>query len=320
MKLPVYFAPLEGVTDAIYRRVHSECFDGISKYFIPFISPTQNLTLTSRERSNISPEVNAGLNTVPQVLTKNADHFLWAANILHDLGYTEINLNLGCPSGTVTAKGKGSGMLAHVPEMELFLDEIFARSPLPISLKTRIGYASAEEFDRLLEVYSQYPVLELIIHPRTRQEFYKGTPHRDVYAAAQTRTKLPLVYNGDLFTAEDCHALGSQYPATTALMLGRGMLTNPALARSYAGGPALTLEELRAFHDRLLDRYSAVYPERATLGRMREVGKNIILGFVDAKKPRKLIHKADSLAAYQDAIALLFECYELSPQPQFIPD
>lgn len=320
MTLPVYFAPMEGVTDAVYRRIHSECFTGVAKYFIPFISPTQNLTLTSRERSNVAPENNVSLYAVPQVLTKNAEHFLWAARILMDLGYREVNLNLGCPSGTVTAKGKGSGMLAHIPEMTLFLDEIFAHSPLPISLKTRIGYASAEEFERILEVYAQYPMLELIIHPRTRQEFYKGAPHRDVYAAAQGKVPFPLVYNGDLFTAQDCHALVQACPDTHALMLGRGMLTNPALARAYAGGAKLSLCELRTFHDRLLDAYSTLYPERLTLGRMREVGKNLLCGFADAKKPRKLIYKANSLSAYQDAIALLFDAYAFCDEPQFIPE
>ena len=108
---PIYFAPMEGVTDAVYRRVHHAHFGGVDKYFIPFISPTQNLVLTPRERNNVSPDVNAGMRVVPQVLTKKADHFLWAAQLLHDMGYEEINLNIGCPSGTVTAKGKGAGML-----------------------------------------------------------------------------------------------------------------------------------------------------------------------------------------------------------------
>ena len=117
MSLPVYFAPLEGVTDAVYRRVHHAHFSGIDKYFIPFISPTQNLVLTPRERNNVSPEVNQGLCVVPQVLTKKADHFLWAAQLLHDMGYEEINLNVGCPSGTVTSKGKGAGMLQRPDDL-----------------------------------------------------------------------------------------------------------------------------------------------------------------------------------------------------------
>lgn len=317
MSLPIYFAPLEGVTDAVYRRVHHDHFSGIDKYFIPFISPTQNLVLTPRERSNVSPEANAGMPVVPQILTKKADHFLWAAQIFHDMGYEEVNLNTGCPSGTVTAKGKGAGMLLDIPHLECFLDEIFAHSPLRISIKTRIGFSSADEFDRLLELFSRYPVHELIIHPRTREQQYKGTPHIQRYAYAEENTTLPLIYNGNLFTAESCSAFESEHPGTRALMLGRGMLANPALAQTYAGGAPLTLESLRSFHDDLFEAYRQAYHTSAVLGRMREVAKNIACCFDGADKPLKAARKASSIAAYEEAMARLFGDYTLSANPCF---
>ena len=155
--MTVYFAPLEGVTDAVFRRVHRDCFSGVAKYFIPFVSPTQNLAFTARDLSILAPENGFG---VPQLLCKDAALFLWAAQALSDMGYGEVNLNLGCPSGTVTAKGKGSGLLADVPALERLLDGVFARSPLPVSIKTRIGYTRPDEFDRLLDVFARYP------HPR----------------------------------------------------------------------------------------------------------------------------------------------------------
>ena len=320
MSLPIYFAPLEGVTDAVYRRVHHAHFTGIDKYFIPFISPTQNLVLTPRERSNISPENNAGMYAVPQVLTKKADHFLWAEEQLADMGYDEININLGCPSGTVTAKGKGAGMLEHPIDLELFLDEVFKKTKVRVSLKTRIGFSSPDEFERLLEIFDQYPVHELIIHPRTRQEFYKGRVHRDVYAFAEENTALPLVYNGDLFTPDDCRAFEAAHPKTTALMLGRGLLANPALAQTVATGKFLTREILRAFHDDLYRAYHEAYPKSVVLGRMREVAKNIACCFEDADKPLKAARKAASLEAYEAAVTRLFEQYELSEKPRFTPD
>ena len=168
MSLPVYFAPMEGVTDSVYRRVHHAHFTGIDRYYIPFISPTQNLVLTPREKHNVLPEYNTGLPVVPQVLTKKADHFIWAAQLLYDMGYEEVNLNTGCPSGTVTAKGKGAGMLIHVSELETFFDEIFARTPVRVSVKTRIGFSSPDEFAHLLDIFNRYPISELTIHPRTR--------------------------------------------------------------------------------------------------------------------------------------------------------
>ena len=317
MSLPVYFAPLEGVTDAVYRRVHHAHFSGIDKYFIPFISPTQNLVLTPRERNNVSPEVNQGLCVVPQVLTKKADHFLWAAQLLCDMGYEEINLNVGCPSGTVTSKGKGAGMLLQPDDLAAFLDEVYAKTPVRVSIKTRIGFFSPDEFDDLLEVYNRYPVHELIIHPRTREEYYKGTPHREIYADCEQRTQLPLVYNGDLFTPGDCSAFAAQHSATRALMLGRGMLANPALAQTYRGGEALTRESLKAFHDDLFAAYQQAYTTSVVLGRMREVAKNIACCFDGADKPLKAARKANSIPVYEDAIARLFGDYTLSANPCF---
>ena len=228
--MTLYFAPLEGVTDAVFRRIHHECFPGVSKYFIPFISPTQNLAFTSRDWAAIAPENNIGVPAVPQLLAKDAALFLWAAQALCDMGYPEVNLNLGCPSGTVTAKGKGSGLLADVPALERLLDGIFEKPPIPVSIKTRIGYARVEEWDRLLDVFARYPIHELIIHPRTRAEFYRGTPHADAFAKAYGTLGMPLCYNGDLFSEADCLELTRHFPNTHALMLGRGLIANPAFS------------------------------------------------------------------------------------------
>ena len=319
MSLPVYLAPMEGVTDHVYRRVHHAHFTGISKYFIPFISPTQDLCLTNREKRDISPANNAGLNAVPQILTKRADHFLWAAQQLLDMGYTEVNLNVGCPSGTVTGKGKGAGLLLDLPALEAMLDEIYAHTPMKVSIKTRIGFTDPLEFDRVLELYNRYPVHELIIHPRTRMEYYRGTPHRDTYADALSHTQLPLVYNGDLFTSEDCRQLEQTMPSY-ALMIGRGLLANPALAREYAGGKGITIAEFSSYVDDLTRAYGEVHPQNVVLGRMREVLKNIVCCFDDAEKPKKAIRKASTLPALEEAAARLFEGYALRETPGFFPE
>ena len=317
----IYVAPLEGITDAVFRRTHAAHFRGVTKYFIPFISPTQNLCFTGRELANVSPEANAGLFAVPQVLTRDAEHFLWAARALYDMGYGEVNLNLGCPSGTVTGKGKGAGMLIDPGALARFLDAVCSGLPqgLRLSVKTRIGYADPGEFDALLPLLSRYPLCELTVHPRTRGEFYKGTPHRDVYAAALTRTRLPLIYNGDLFTARDCRDLLAACPGTHALMLGRGLIANPALAQELAGGEALTRETLRAFCDDLLDAWLEKHPPNVAVARMAEVMKHAACCFEDADRIRKQIRKAKTLAAYREAEARLFDC-ALRREPGFIPE
>ena len=306
--MKIYFAPMEGVTDVIYRRVHHACFPGLDKYYIPFISPTQHLTFTSREQAAVSPALNAGIPAVPQILTKNAEHFIHTARALHEAGYDEINLNLGCPSGTVTAKGKGSGMLRDLSVLAAFLDEIFAAAPCAISVKTRIGYDSVDEWPALLELFSRYPISELTVHPRTRRELYGGSPHREAFALALESAPFPCVYNGDLRTKADCAALMRDYPDTAALMIGRGLVSNPALGREVMGGAPLSREDLVSFHDRLLAAYLEAWPKNAVIGHMHEIMKHVAAQFSDTQKPVKALRKATTLEAYEDAARRLLDC------------
>lgn len=313
--MEIYFAPLEGVTDVIYRRVHHDCFSGVAKYFIPFISPTKEMHLTNRERRSVAPEENTGIPVVPQVLTKYAEHFVEMSKMLMDMGYAEVNLNMGCPSGTVTAKGKGSGLLRDGVYLARFLDYIFAHSPIAVSIKTRMGFENPEEWPALMEMLGQYPMKELILHPRTRMEFYKGIPHRE--ACRIIPEGQDFVYNGNLFTPEDCREIEEMYPRAKALMLGRGLIANPALAQEMAGGEKITKESLRDFHDRLFEAYSESWPENAVQGRMHEIMFYMSYCFADAKKARKAIRKAKNNSQYLEAVDRLFGEWELKKIPGF---
>lgn len=317
--MPVYFAPLEGVTDVVFRRLHHAQFPGVAKYFIPFISPTQHMTFSSREQRAVSPEENAGIPAVPQILTKDAEHFLMTAKLLADAGFTEINLNLGCPSGTVTAKGKGSGMLRDPDALRAFLDRVCEGCPLPVSVKTRIGFSSCEEWGALLELLNEYPLSELIVHPRTRKEFYRGTPHREVLSETVRTARMPLVYNGDLFTAEDCAELTAEYPSLAALMIGRGLIANPALERELRGGERLKREELKFFHDSILEEYAARWQAKAALAHMHELMYYMVCCFEDADKPYKAVRKSNTLAAYREAADRIFADCPMRETPGFLP-
>ena len=313
----IYFAPLEGITDIYYRRTHHECFSGITKYFIPFVCPTQHKDFPPREYRAILPENNAGVPVVPQILTKYAEHFLWAATEMADMGYTEVNLNLGCPSGTVTAKGKGSGMLREPDQLKAFLDEIYAKCPIKVSIKTRIGFASVDEWPALLDIFAGYPMSEFIVHPRTRTEFYNGQPHSELLAEVFERTDVPVVYNGELRDVADCRNMAARYPKAAALMLGRGLVSNPAIAQELSGGETLTLPALRRFHDRLFEAYSTNWPVKAVIGRMHEIMHYVACSFEDCAKARKAIRKAGTLAAYETAVNRLFDECQLRPEPGF---
>ncbi len=317
--MKLYFAPLEGFTDAIYRRVHHACFGGVDKYFMPFVSPSQSLSFTSRQQADIDPRENAGVPAVPQILAKNAEYFLDMAKLLRDAGYAEVNLNLGCPSGTVTAKGKGAGMLRDPDGLARFLDAVYAKAPLPVSLKTRIGYESVNEWPRLLDIFCRYPVREWILHPRTCREFYFGQPHRDFYMQAVEKAPFPVFYNGDLLCEADCRAFAENCSGGAGWMLGRGLLANPALAQTIRGGERLTLNSLRAFHDRLYREYLKSWPEHAVVGRMHGLMSYMLYAFDCPAPIRRALRKATTAEEYGDAASRLFAEAALLPDPRFIP-
>lgn len=163
-------APMEGITGHVFRRVHAECFGALDCYYTPFLPPPRvGNRFGGKAFKEVDPANNQGLNVVPQLMSKNADEFVWAARVLADMGYREVNLNLGCPSGTVVAKGKGSGFLRNLDELEVFLSDVCERSPLPVSVKTRLGLEDDGEYERVLDLYCRMPLAELIVHPRVQR-------------------------------------------------------------------------------------------------------------------------------------------------------
>ena len=306
------FAPLDGITKVVFRQVHHRLFGGPDRYFIPFFSPTDQHILTKRDRRELAPAANAGLPLVPQVMSRRAPDFLWAAEVLEDMGYTEVNLNLGCPSGTVTAKGKGSGFLARPEELDAFFDEVFSRVRLPVSVKTRLGYQSQEEFPRLLEIFDRYPIACLTIHARVRPEKYKGPLHLDVFAQALKNCKNPVCYNGDLNTVENVRALEDRFPDLEAAMLGRGAVADPALFRKLRGGAAATREELQAFTQELYQAYQDFYGQTGTAAqRMREVWFYLIHLFRDPDRLNRPMRRFRTPGEYEAAEAAIFRELEL---------
>ncbi len=266
------FAPLDGISKAPFRRVWAAFFGGADRYFIPFFSPTPQHILTDRDRREIDPSVNGGLPVVPQVMTRRAGDLIWASQVLADMGYTEVDLNLGCPSGTVTAKGKGAGFLADPEDLDRFFDAVFPSVRLPVSVKTRLGIADPAEFHKLLAVYGRYPIREVIVHPRVQREKYRGAVHLDVFGEALRSSRLPIRYNGDLRTVEDVRALEGRFPRLERAMIGRGAVADPALLRKLRGGAAATRQELRDFTAALYREYQALYGQPGPASqRMKEV-------------------------------------------------
>ena len=299
--MKIAFAPMEGLTGALYRQAHCRWFGGVDRYFIPFITPTQDHRFTKRELREILPEHNGGLTAVPQLLVRRAEDFLWAAGELAAMGYPEINLNLGCPSGTVVAKGKGSGFLGLPEELERFLDTVFDAAPCAVSIKTRLGLREPEEFGPLLALFQRYPLAELIVHPRVQKDMYKNPPRRAYFARALADSPFPVCYNGDLYTVPALEAFQAEFPAAERIMLGRGLAGDPALARKAEGGPAAGREELRAFHDQVYEGYAGAFGSRRNaMLRMKEVWFYLIHLFEGGEKLDKQMRRSRGPAAYED--------------------
>ncbi len=298
-------APLDGITKIVFRRVWSRFFGGADRCFIPFFSPTPQHILTPRDRRELEPI--PGLVQIPQVMTCKAEDFLWAAETVQDLGYKEVNLNLGCPSGTVTAKGKGAGFLARPEELAQFFDLVFARAPLPVSVKTRLGIQSPEEFGRLLEIYNSYPIACLTIHPRVQKQKYRGQVYRDVFAMALAESRNPVCYNGDLRTVEEFSEFRSAFPKVESVMVGRGAVADPALLRKLQGGPAASREELQHFTAALYREYQVFYGQvNPASQRMKEVWFYLIHLFEGGERYGGRMRRSRGPAEYERIEAEIF--------------
>mgnify|MGYP002569380315 CR=1 FL=1 len=302
-----YFAPMEGVTGRLFRRTHFRFFSGVDKYFLPFVSPGKDRVFSRRDMRELTPEADVRVPEVPQLLTCQAEDFLWAAELLGDLGYREVNLNLGCPSGTVTAKGKGSGFLRDPEGLDRFLEQIFSRSKVAISIKTRVGYQSPEEFEGLLACFGRYPCAELIVHPRVRSDFYKGGVRLETFALAAERSTAPLCYNGDLTTAGEIGTFRQRFPTVERVMLGRGLVGDPALAAKAKGDPAADREGLRRFHDALYEGYAEAFGSRHNaMLRMKELWFYLIWLFEGQERLSKALKKARTPDEYEARVADIF--------------
>lgn len=314
----LYFAPLEGVTGFTYRNAFADLFGGVDKYYAPFISPCVNDRLKGKEIRDILPENNSEkVNLVPQILTNRADYFIKATKQIMTMGYTrEFNINIGCPSGTVVAKNKGAGFLRDTDAMDSFFDEIFSwRDSLldgpDISVKTRIGVNDVDEFAEIMDVYNRYPISELTIHPRTRKQMYRDTPHMEAFDYAVKVSKNPLCYNGDINTKEDYERISQKYNIDS-VMIGRGLIANPQLVNEIKGGKKLTKDMLKTYHDRLYDDFEVIMKaDKHLLFKMKEFWNYVSWNFEDEHKCAKLVRKAQNLYKYNQAVDEIFNTMEL---------
>ena len=283
-----YYAPMEGITDATFRRLHHKYFPGVDKYFMPFISPTIHRTLTHREARELPRADSVDFAAVPQLLGKNVEDMLWAVAVCADLGYDEVNINLGCPSGTVVSKGKGSGMLSDLDALDAFLEAIYAKAVLPVSLKTRIGVNDSEKWENILEIYRRYPVKELTVHPRIRKALYKGDCNLTAFARSVDNSPFPVCYNGNVYSLADAEAIAARFPTVESVMIGRGLVADPGMLTG-----STDRQTLKAFLSELSDTYCIVFEsKRNAIYRMKDNWHYLISLFEGSDKLWKEMRKS----------------------------
>ena len=321
--MKIYFAPMEGITGYVFRNAHHQYFNHVDQYFTPFITPNQTKKLTSRELNDVMPEHNRDITVVPQILTNKAEDFIWAAEKLNVLGYDEVNLNLGCPSGTVVSKNRGSGFLAWPAALDKFLCAVngeLKEMGMKLSIKTRIGKNDPDEFGDLLKIFNRCQLEKLIIHPRIQTDYYKNHPNMEVFKMAVKESANPICYNGDLFSAQSVEEFMNEFPEVRELMLGRGVLTNPALPSMIADRTlsGLDKQRLKIFHDAVLGGYrQAVRDDKNALFKMKELWFYLGDAFEDSKKYVKKIKKSQRMEDYQAEVEHLFNYCELAEPPVF---
>ena len=320
--MKIELAPMEGITSYVYRQALNQFYGGVDTYFTPFISTHKDKELNFKEKNEIRPENNKGMKLVPQVLTANAEEFLYTSKKIAEFGYDHININFGCPSGTVTTKGKGSGALLDLERLDGFLASVFEKSDLMISVKTRMGYSNAQEFEKILEIYSKYPLYELIIHARVREDFYNGNARIEELSSVLNNDLLHLnkntciSYNGDVWSILDYNQICETFSQANACMIGRGIISRPWLASEIKGDNKTEIDRFKAFNYALVEGYDAIMPgEKNTLFKLKELWVYMIKPFEDgilplkegmnAKKLLKSIRKCNSLREYQLILNML---------------
>ena len=297
--MTIYFAPMEGITDGILRQTHHRIFGGIDVYCLPFHKLTQSLSLLTREERDISPEENEGLNVLPQALTRDPEQLSAWLYYVSECGYSCADLNIGCPSPTVTKRGRGSGLLQDPGYLRVFLDRVFSNTlPVSLSVKTRIGYESTEEWPGLAELLADYPFAHVTIHTRTTREQYTGPVHPEAFELALQKGIPHPVYNGDLRTTEDVREFANRFPAAEAVMIGRGLLADPALARRIRGGKEASRDELRTWYTALYEGWLNRFDRTIALGRVKKLMEWPAGGDIRRKR---LLRRADNIESCIDA-------------------
>ncbi len=317
-------APMRGITTRHYRKAFVRHFQGLDAEMAPFIPTVNTDKINPKLLRDVLPENNSGLPLIPQLIGNNAADFVNMARALHDLGYEEVNWNLGCPHKPVRKKQRGSGLLPHLERVNALLETICEESPCKISVKVRLGVSDKSELMRLIPILNRYPLSEVIVHPRTAEQMYDGTADLDAFALAFQEITRPVCYNGDINDLTFFKTLEETFPRVERFMLGRGLLANPFLCEVIKSGNPITenaIERLKGFHDEVLTNYQTVIDgDVPMLGKMKEFWSYPATNLSNGRKLFKKIKKTTRLSTYQQTVKEFLADAEWTASLAFVSD
>ncbi len=313
-------APMRGITTMFYRQAFVRHFQGLDVEMAPFISTVGADQINPKLLKDVLPENNTGLPLIPQVIGNNADDFVRMNSALADLGYDEVNWNMGCPHKPIRKKRRGSGLLPYPDTVDAILDQVCARSPVKISVKVRLGVADKSELMALIPVLNRYPLTEVIVHPRTAEQMYDGTVDLDAFEEAFNALEPTVCYNGDINDRALFQNVETRFPTVQRFMLGRGLLANPFLCEEIKRGISHLarcekhIERVAAFHDDLVAEYEAVlHGDHPVLGKMKEFWTYQTTHLSNGRKMFKKLKKSQRLSTYKDIVAEFLADAEWTP-------
>jgi tRNA-dihydrouridine synthase B len=303
-------APLQGVTDRVFRTVFSRHFSGLDAAVAPFISTRRERRFKPSQLAALLPENNTGLPVVPQIMGNDPDDFIALAEVLADLGHATVNWNLGCPFPMVVKKMRGCGLLGHPERIAAFLERVVPRISCRLSIKTRLGLQSAAELLDLMPIFNRFPLAEVIIHSRLGSQRYSGQPDLTSFGECLARCAHPVIYNGDLHTLETYRQISRRFPTVTRWMLGRGVVANPFLPAMIKTGQdpgADQIHRLRCFHDDLFSGYQRVFAGPGhLLDRMKGFWYYFAQTFENSRRIMKKIHRLQRPERYREVVDRFF--------------
>jgi tRNA-dihydrouridine synthase len=305
-------SPLQGFTDFRFRNAQNKFFGGIDTFYAPYIRLNGKLVIKSSYERDLLPENNATLECIPQVITNDADEFLFVAKYVQELGYKELNWNLGCPYPMVTKCGMGSGLISDSEKIRQILDKVHSESDIIVSMKMRLGYDTTEEILDVLPILDTFPIKNIAIHARIGKQLYKGGVHLDAFQNCIDNTKHKLYYNGDITTVAKFKEMQERFPSINHFMIGRGLISDPFLPSMIKNNttehPKNKLLLFEAFHDTLYEGYSqSLSGSTHILLKMHHLWEYFATTFSNPHKVEKNVRKAKSIKNYEQTVKEVFK-------------